>query len=81
MTSLHSTELSRALFEESGDALFLFDPESDHLLEVNPTAERLTGLDEGGALPHPPVLALLEEHELARPCCGRGGGNAACTRD
>jgi PAS domain S-box-containing protein len=35
--------LGRALFEEAGDALFLLDPESDLLLDVNPTAERLTG--------------------------------------
>jgi two-component system NtrC family sensor kinase len=35
--------LARALFEESGDALFLFDPDSDELLDVNPLAEKLTG--------------------------------------
>jgi PAS domain S-box-containing protein len=35
--------LARALFEESGDALFLFDPDTDELLDVNPLAERLTG--------------------------------------
>src|SRR5262249_36512392 len=35
--------LARALFEESGDALFLFDPETDQLLDANSTAQRLTG--------------------------------------
>jgi PAS domain S-box-containing protein len=35
--------LARALFEESGDALFLFDPDTDQLLDVNPVAEHLTG--------------------------------------
>jgi two-component system NtrC family sensor kinase len=35
--------LARALFEESGDALFLFDPETDELLDVNPLVEKLTG--------------------------------------
>jgi PAS domain S-box-containing protein len=35
--------LARALFEESGDALFLFDPDTDQLLDVNPLAEKLTG--------------------------------------
>jgi PAS domain S-box-containing protein len=39
-----SEGLARALFNEAGDALFLFEPESDELLDVNPTAERLTGL-------------------------------------
>lgn len=36
--------LARALFEESGDALFLLDPETDQLLDANATAQRLTGL-------------------------------------
>src|SRR5207253_1966462 len=35
--------LGRALFQEAGDGLFLFDPDDDQLLDVNPTAERLTG--------------------------------------
>jgi PAS domain S-box-containing protein len=38
-----SAELARVLFEESGDALFLLDPETDQILEVNPVALRLTG--------------------------------------
>lgn len=35
--------LARALFEESGDALFLLDPETDRLLDANSAAQRLTG--------------------------------------
>ena len=35
--------LAQALFEESGDALFLFDPESQQLLDANSTAQRLSG--------------------------------------
>jgi PAS domain S-box-containing protein len=35
--------LAQALFEESGDALFLFDPDTDQLLDANSTAQRLTG--------------------------------------
>ncbi|HXG12618.1 MAG TPA: response regulator [Gemmataceae bacterium] len=35
--------LAQALFEEAGDALFLLDPETDQLLDVNPMAERLSG--------------------------------------
>jgi PAS domain S-box-containing protein len=38
-----SADLARALFEEAGDALFLFDPDSDQVLEVNPMAEGLCG--------------------------------------
>jgi PAS domain S-box-containing protein len=53
MNSLHSSELSQALFEESGDALFLLEPQSDLLLEVNATAERLTGLPRARLLSQP----------------------------
>lgn len=43
MTPHEQAEIARALFEESGDALFLLDPDSDQLLDVNPVALRLTG--------------------------------------
>ena len=36
-------DLAQALFEEAGDALFLFDPDTDQILDVNPLAERLSG--------------------------------------
>jgi PAS domain S-box-containing protein len=36
-------DLARALFEESGDALFLFDPASAECVDANPVAQRLTG--------------------------------------
>src|SRR5437868_6152110 len=36
-------DLARALFEESGDALFLIDPQSDTFLDANPVAQRLSG--------------------------------------
>ncbi|HJT77553.1 MAG TPA: PAS domain S-box protein, partial [Gemmataceae bacterium] len=42
--------LARALFEESGDALFLLDPDSDQVLDANSVAQRLTGF---------PLRALL----------------------
>jgi hypothetical protein len=41
--SLDWAELNQALFEEAGDALFLFDPDSDELVDVNPAAQRLCG--------------------------------------
>ncbi len=43
MTGLDPAELAQALFSEIGDALFLLDPETDQLIEVNPVALRLTG--------------------------------------
>ncbi len=35
--------LAEALFREAGDALFLFEPDNGQILEVNPTAQRLSG--------------------------------------
>jgi two-component system sensor histidine kinase/response regulator len=35
--------LAQALFDEAGDALFLFDPETDEMVKVNQLAEQLTG--------------------------------------
>lgn len=53
MTPHDQTELARALFEEIGDALFLLDPESDQLLDVNPFALRLTGFTRAELLQFP----------------------------
>jgi PAS domain S-box-containing protein len=35
--------MAEALFREAGDALFLFEPDSGQIIEVNPTAQRLSG--------------------------------------
>ncbi len=43
MPSIGPKDLAEALFEESGDALFLFDPETDQVLQVSRVAEQLTG--------------------------------------
>jgi PAS domain S-box-containing protein len=45
--------LGQALFDEAGDALFLFDPENDKLLAANPMAEKLTGFRRGDLLTRP----------------------------
>jgi len=45
--------LGQALFDEAGDALFLFDPETDQLKSVNPMAERLTGFRGAELLAQP----------------------------
>src|SRR5438045_3330106 len=42
--------LAEALFREAGDALFLFEPESGRILEVNPTAQRLSGFSRAELL-------------------------------
>jgi PAS domain S-box-containing protein len=42
--------LARALFEEAGDALFLFDPETEQLIDVNPMATRLSGFSRAELL-------------------------------
>ncbi len=43
MNEYQVTDFSQALFEEAGDALFLVDPDSDCVLDANPTAQRLSG--------------------------------------
>jgi PAS domain S-box-containing protein len=45
--------LAQALFTEIGDALFVLDPESDRLIEVNPVALRLTGFARAELLDYP----------------------------
>src|SRR5262245_57335844 len=43
MKGFSVAELAQTLFEEAGDALFLFDPESEQLIDTNPMAQRLSG--------------------------------------
>src|SRR6266849_6345732 len=43
-------ELSVTLFEEAGDALFLFDPESEEIYDANPMAQRLSGFSRAELL-------------------------------
>jgi PAS domain S-box-containing protein len=58
MTTQKHEELARTLFEQSGDALFLFDPESQAVLDANPMAQRLSGLSRA-ELTQFPIHALL----------------------
>jgi two-component system, sensor histidine kinase and response regulator len=53
MNSNYTEGLAQALFEEAGDALFLFDPQSDQLLDVNPMAEQLSGYPRPQLLSQP----------------------------
>ncbi len=43
-------EIARCLFRESNDALFVFDPGDLRVVDLNPAALRLTGLDRREAL-------------------------------
>jgi PAS domain S-box-containing protein len=53
MTTDHIQGLGRALFQEAGDALFLFDPDTDRLLDVNPMVVKLTGFRREELLARP----------------------------
>ncbi len=53
MTTQNNEELARTLFEQSGDALFLFDPESEAVLDANPMAQRLSGLSRAELIRFP----------------------------
>lgn len=44
MDSRHE-EIARCLFRESNDALFVFDPRDNRVVDVNPAALRMTGYD------------------------------------
>lgn len=43
------TEIARSLFREATDAFFLFDPESQRVVDLNPAAQRLSGLEKRAA--------------------------------
>ena len=53
MSTSFSQDLAHALLEEAGDALFLFDPDNDQLLQVSRMAIELTGFDREDMLTHP----------------------------
>ena len=50
MIAYDQAELAQALLAEIGDALFLLDPDTDQLVEVNPVALRLTGFSRADLL-------------------------------
>jgi PAS domain S-box-containing protein len=53
MNTNDSQGLARALFEEAGDALLLFEPQTDRLLDVNHMAEALSGFPRDELLGFP----------------------------
>jgi PAS domain S-box-containing protein len=50
MNSYNAEELAQALFEESGDAIILFDPETEQIIDVNPMVQRLSGFSRSALL-------------------------------
>ncbi len=52
MKTFSLAEFAQILFEEAGDALFLFDPESEQIVEANRLAEQLSGLGRQDLLRH-----------------------------
>src|SRR5262249_25703519 len=45
MDSERHQEIARCLLRESNDALLIFDPRDDRVVEVNPSALRMTGFE------------------------------------
>lgn len=70
-------EFAHTLFEESGDALFLFDPESEQMVDVNPMAQRLTGFNRSELLVYPVNYFFRAETKAAlrhlRHACRKTG--------
>ena len=42
-------EIGKSVFREANDAFFLFDPRSQAILDVNPAALRISGLEKDAA--------------------------------
>jgi PAS domain S-box-containing protein len=43
MNEYEASEIAQALFEEAGDALLLFDPDTNKVVDANPMAQQLSG--------------------------------------
>jgi PAS domain S-box-containing protein len=57
MTASVGDDLAQALFHQSGDALFLFDPATEQVLDVNVVAQKLTGIPRA-------ELLQMKAHQL-----------------
>jgi PAS domain S-box-containing protein len=70
-------DLARALFEESADALFVFNPENDQLLDVNAVALRLTGFTRKNLIQLPATYLFrfgeADRGPLFRAACRKTG--------
>ncbi len=72
-TELNQAELAQTLFEESGDALFLFEPETERVLDANPMAQRMSGYSHKELLERPVTYFFRSEmqgglHNLRLAC-------------
>ncbi len=64
MSGYNPAELARTLFEESGDALILFEPDSERILDVNLMAQRLSGFSRDDLL-RVPISDLFRSEDPA----------------
>src|SRR6516162_6601453 len=64
-STFNREELVQTLFEESGDALFLFDPDLEEMVHVNPTVQRLSGFTRQECL-HRPVSYFFRSETPGR---------------
>jgi PAS domain S-box-containing protein len=67
MTTSGPKELAEALLEEAGDALFLFDPETDQVLQVSRVAEELTGFSRRELLAMKAMALFRREQQVQVP--------------
>src|SRR5947209_1291978 len=56
-------EIAHCLFRESNDALFVFDPRDGRVVDLNPAAQRLSGLTRKAAL----ALQVQDLFTAAKP--------------
>src|SRR5690349_3576201 len=64
MSGYNPAELARTLFEECGDALFLFEPASGRILDVNRMAQHLSGFTRDDLL-RLPISDLFRSEDPA----------------
>jgi PAS domain S-box-containing protein len=75
MSSTGPKELADALFQEAGDALFLFDPETDQLLQVSRVAEELTGFARAELLALPATELFRLNHQSSTATLRQAAGH------
>ena len=68
-------EFARSLFREANDAFFLFDPRTRIIIDLNPAAMRMTGLEKTAA-----CSMRLEEFFSAYPAGDSSDSSRRWTR-
>jgi two-component system, NtrC family, sensor kinase len=84
MSVFEVREVGKAIFAESIDALFLFDPETDQLLDANPAALRLTGHSHQDLVKQPATFWVRfsgDGHGMQRLRQAAGKSEVFCSQD